>query len=147
MQPAAYTQRHRRAIHVKVVGRDAGLWGGDESLSGRRALVAAHRHARANCTSLTKLRGKLPQSNCSTFPDDAALHGEAPCRAGHAGGLTAYIDSEAESMFQLNRCHTLRLTARSAMQFYSRGNDLAPRSKRVAQALCTGNEVQSNSQT
>ena len=189
LQPAAHTQRHRRAIHVKAVGRDAGLWSGDESLSCRRALVghsetikpadraliglnfvsvvpvipafdcpdsldhrfdhrqAAHRHARGNCTSLKKLRGQLPQSIRSTFPDDAALHGEAPCRAGHAGDLAAFIDSEAESMFQLNRCHTLRMMARSAMQFYSRGNDLAPRSKRVAQALCTGNEVQSNSQT
>ena len=38
-QPVAHTLRHCRAIHVKAVGRGVGLWLGDGSSSGRRALV------------------------------------------------------------------------------------------------------------
>lgn len=106
----------------------------------------AYFHARTNRTSLTKLCGRFPLS-CSTLSHDAHQHGEAPCRAGDAGELTAYADPEAESPFQLNRCHAWRLQAPSAMQFYSRGYGRAPCSKRAAQASRTGNEVQSNSQT
>jgi len=186
-QPVAHTLRHSRAIHVKTVGRGAGLWLVDESSFGRRALVghsetlkpacralsglspvpaspatpvfdrlgrlgAAMGLTAAHCAALSciphmTLRGSLPQSSLSTSPDDALQHGEAPCRAGIAGDLTAYADSEAESPFQLNRCHTRRPRAPRVMQFYPRRHGPAPRSTRAAQASRTGNEIQSNSQT
>lgn len=173
-QPVARPLRHRRALHLQVVERDAGLWASDESSSGRRAL-AGHREtiapacrvsiglklviptysrhaaghfidARAGCTSLMKLRDLARLAAAAALPDDASMPGEAPCCAGMPGpfSLTPVRKPNRRSS------STNVMSGASApgiRQFYSRGYGRAWRSTRTAPAGRMGQEVQSNSQT
>jgi hypothetical protein len=99
-QPVAHTLRHRRAIHVKAVGRGVGLWAVDESSFGRRALVGHSETLKPACRALIGL-SPVPVSLATPVFDRFGRLGAVAARtsAAHSAAASCLPDMTLRGSF------------------------------------------------